>query len=187
MQFSLFGAESIPPDRADLDGLLLAGAQWVRAAGRARLSVLIEPGWRGAALCAEFELRGLSGEVADAEGEQRVVRTEFRDDLLPAARRWTRGAGLAAPDDLALSSGGLRLWTIAAGGPDEHGGFLLGTRDPDSVLHRRAGAQLAAFGLAAISVTRPRPGWRVVGQRRVRRLAELVGDRPVAAGLAWPF
>lgn len=187
MQFSLFGAESAPPDRADLDGLLLAGAQWVRDAGRARLSVLVEPGWREAALHAELDLRALPGEVADAEGGQRVVRTEFRDDLLPAAQRWTRGAGLAAPADLALSSGGLRLWTIAAGAPDEHGGYLLGTRDPDSLLHRRAGAQLASLGVTAISVTRPRPGWRVVGQRRVGRLAELVGDRPADAGLAWPF
>ncbi|MGI8879427.1 MAG: hypothetical protein ACR2KJ_02740 [Jatrophihabitans sp.] len=187
MQFSLFGAESALPDRADLDGLLLAGAQWVRDAGRARLSVLVEPGWREEALRAELEARALPGEVADAEGGQRVVRTEFRDDLLPAAKRWTRGAGLAAPTDLTLSSGGLRLWALASGAPDKHGGYLLGTRDPDTPLHRRAGAQLASLGIAAISITRPRPGWRVVGQRRVRRLAELVGDRPAGAGLTWPF
>ena len=31
MQFSLFGAAAIEPSRADLDGLVLAGGQWVRS------------------------------------------------------------------------------------------------------------------------------------------------------------
>lgn len=186
MQFSLFGAESVEPDRADLDGLLIAGGQWVRSGATARLSILVQPGWREAALLDELAGRGVVGEFDDAEGGLRAVRTEFEADLLPAARRWTRGAGLAAPADLQLSVGGLRLWAIAAGQPDEHGGYLLGMREADSLLHRRAGIQLAALGVPAIAVTRT-PGWRIVGQRRVARLAELVGERPPGAAIAWPF
>ena len=37
-QFSLFGAAAAEPARADLDGLLLAGGQWVRSPAGARLS-----------------------------------------------------------------------------------------------------------------------------------------------------
>jgi hypothetical protein len=186
VQFSLFGAETAEPQRRDLDGLLLAGAQWVRHAGAARLSVLVEPGWRDDALREEFAGRQLPAEVVDAEGGLRAVRTGFRTDLTVEADRWTRGAGQRAPADLHLTAAGLRLWTIAAGRPDEHGGYVLGTRDAASELHSRAGAALARLGVTAIGVVRS-PGWRVVGQRRVARLAELVGERPPGAGPSWPF
>lgn len=186
MQFSLFGAETAEPHRRDLDGLLLAGAQWVRNTDAARLSVLVEPGWRDEALRQEFEHRQLPAEVVDAEGHLRAVRTGFRADLRAEADRWARGAGQRVPADLQLGPAGLRLWAIAAGRPDEHGGYVLGTPEASSELHRRAGAQLARWGFGAIGVVRS-PGWRIVGQRRVVRLAELVGERPAGAGRAWPF
>ncbi len=192
MQFSLFGAAAIEPSRADLDGLLLAGAQWVRSGSpdalddRARLSVLVGPGWRVDALVEALEERELPGEVVDAEGGLIAVRTAFRADLVAAARRWTRGALVAPPSPLVLSAGGLRLWAIAAGRADDIG-YLLGTPSLDSPVHRAAGAQLAAAGLAAVSIgERGGPGWRITGIKRVRRLAELLGDPPEAAGRQWP-
>jgi hypothetical protein len=186
VQFSLFGADSAEPDRADLDGLMFGRALWVRHGDEARLSVLVVPGWRETALIAEFASRELPGEAVDAEGGLRAVRTPFRADLLSLAERWSRGAGVSVPTDLRLTPAGLRLWTIASGEPAEHGGYHLATRDADSALHRRAGGALAALGITAISVSR-NPGWRVVGQRRVARLAEIVGERPAGAGRDWPF
>ena len=186
MQFSLFGADAAEPDRADLDGLMFGRALWVRHDDAARLSVLVIPGWREAALIVEFGRRDLPAEAVAAEGGLRAVRTLFRTDLLNLAERWTRGAGTSVPADLRLTPAGLRLWTISSGEPAEHGGYHLATRDADSALHRRAGGALAALGITAISVSRT-PGWRVVGQRRVARLAEIVGERPAGAGRDWPF
>lgn len=197
MQFSLFGAAAIEPSRADLDGLLLAGAQWVRSgstdlsradvpAERARLSILVAPGWRAPALVEELARRELDGEVAQAEGGLITVRTPFRSDLVAPARRWTRGALTAPPPGLVLSPGGLRLWAIAAGRMAD-AGYLLGTSALDHPTHRAAGAQLAAVGLAAVSVGgRGGPGWRITGIKRVRRLGELLGEAPDGAGRDWP-
>ncbi len=197
MQFSLFGAAAIEPSRADLDGLVLAGGQWVRSgsphparddlpADRARLSVLLAPGWRVAALVDELARRDLDGEVVDAEGGLVAVRTPFQSDLVAAARRWTRGAVTVPPPGLVLSAGGLRLWAVAAGRVDEVG-YLLGTPALDHPVHRAGGAQLAAVGLAAVSIgERGGPGWRITGIKRVRRLAELLGEPPIHAGRDWP-
>ena len=199
MQFSLFGAAAIAPSRADLDGLLLAGAQWVRAGtvrpgseprsvvsdDRARLSVLVEPGWRARALLGELEHRQLPGEMVDAEGGLVAVRTAFRADLVAAAQRWTRGALIVPPAGLMLSPGALRLWAEAAGRRDD-AGYLLATPSLDSPVHRAGGAQLAAVGLAAVSIgERGGPGWRITGIKRVRRLAELLGEPPSGADTDW--
>ena len=190
MQFSLFGAAVAAPTRADLDGLLLAGGMWVRAGtddeDRARLSVLVAADWRVRALVEELAVRGLPGQRAEAEGGLRAVRTEFRADLVPAAQRWTKGARVAAPADLVLTAGGLRLWTIAAGHRDDVG-YLLGTSDIESPVHRTAGAQLAALGLASVGMgERGRPGWRITGIKRLRRFAELLGEPPDGACADWP-
>ena len=188
MQFSLFGAAVAAPTRADLDGLLLAGAQWVRdgAADTARLSVLVADGWRVEALIEGFAQRELPARAMHAEDGRPGVQTDFRADLMPEARRWTRGARMSPPPDLTLSAGGLRLWTIAAGHRDETG-FLLGTVDIDDPIHRIAGSQLAGLGLAAVGVgERGRPGWRITGLKRLRRCAELLGEPPAGAGTDWP-
>ncbi len=164
MQFSLFGAAAAAPTRDDLDGIVLAGGQWVRAhAGQARLSILVDQRWRAVALAAELALRDESAELVEVghAGEFSgliSVRTALRGELLPAAERWTHGARLVPPADLALTGGGLRLWAIATGRRDESG-YLLGTPSVDSGVHRAAGAQLAALGLAAVGVgQRGRPG-----------------------------
>jgi hypothetical protein len=191
VQFSLFGAEAAEPELADLDGLLLAGGDFVRSVidGRpvaARLSVLVADQWRADALCTEFAIRGLDADTAPAPGALIAVRSEMTGVLLPDAARWTRGASLRIPSPLTLSVSGLRLWAIATGRADE-GGFLLGVDDPSGDLHRAGGAQLAKLGVTAVAVgARGGPGWRVTSAKRLRRLAELLGEPPDGAGRDWP-
>lgn len=190
MQFSLFGAEAADPVLEDLDGLLLAGGDWVRGGGSrpgARLSVLVAERWRAEALRAEFAARSLASDTAPAPGELIAVRTEFTEVLAPHAARWTRGASLRAPADLALTASGLRLWALAAGKADEVG-YLLLMDSSDAALHRRAGGELARLGVAAVDVgVRMGPGWRVTSVKRLRRLAELVGEPPLGARRDWPL
>jgi hypothetical protein len=184
-QFSLFGAAAADPVAADLDGVLLAGGQWVRAGTAARLSVVVADLWRARALAAEFVLRGAGGQSAAAEHGY-SVRTDFATDLTPHAVRWTRGANLAPPPGLALSATGLRLWALAAGRADD-AGYLLGTADADGPVHLAAGAQLARLGVTGVSLgSRGGPGWRVSSAKRIRRLAELVGEHPEGAAGDWP-
>ena len=188
VQFSLFGAEAADPLVEDLDGVLFAGGDWVRADGgsAARLSVLVAEQWRAEALQSEFADRGLDSDTAPAPGELIAVRTEVTTRLAPHAQRWTRGAALRPPADLALSASGLRLWAIASGRAEE-AGFLLRMADPDGELHRTAGAQLARLGVTAVEIgSRFRAGWRVTSVKRLRRLAELIGAPPAGCGPDWP-
>jgi len=188
VQYSLFGAEAADPQVIDLDGLLLAGGDWVRGEGMqaARLSVLVDSLWRVRALREELSLRGLDSDTAEAPGGLFAVRTEVAPALATAAARWTRGASLRPPADLLLTASGLRLWALASGRRDETG-FLLGMAEPDGDLHRSGGAQLARLGVTAVDVgLRGGPGWRVTSAKRLRRLAELVGHAPDGAGEHWP-
>ena len=104
MQFSLFGAEAADPLIADLDGLLLAGGDWVRTEGhgRARLSVLVADEWRARALREELAERHLGSDTADAPNGLIAVRTELSPSLVEQASRWTRGASLRLPADLEI-------------------------------------------------------------------------------------
>jgi len=190
VQFSLFGAEAAEPTLDDLAGVLLAGGQWVRSGDRARLSIVVADAWRADALVMEFAARGVAADSGDGTAPTPggiVARTAFSDSLHAIARPWRRGANDSPPDDFTLTAGGLRLWTLAAGRRDE-AGYLLATAQPEDAVHRAAGAQLSRFGLAAVSLTRRGggPGWRISSQRRLRRLAELVGEAPPGAGADWP-
>ena len=206
-QFSLFGAAVAEPSLHDLDGILLAGGQWVRSGTQARLSVVVADRWRADSLAAEFTLRGVGNDTGEDRDEPAVspaesgfaARTAFCTELLPHADRWTRGANLVPPAGLVLTAGGLRLWALAAGRPDD-AGYLLATSPagyprlgggtpaaPDGPIHLAAGAQLSRLGLAAVSLShRGGPGWRVTSAKRIRRLAELLGAAPDGAGAAWP-
>lgn len=197
-QFSLFGAEAARPALDDLDGLLVAGAHWVRSGATARLSLVVPDPWRARELAAAFAERGVGGDDAivpavgnrATSGDDRAVghgvRTAFCDILSTSAARWTRGANQVVPADFALASGGLRLWTIANGSRDDLG-FLLRTPSADERLHHLAGAGLSRLGVAAVSLAkRGGPGWRITSARRLRRLAELVGPAPDGAGPDWP-
>ena len=188
-QFSLFGAEVAPPALDDLDGVLLAGGHWVRTpGGTARLSVVVRDRWRAEALAAAYAERGVASRADDAivdDNGMLAARTAFHDDLVYWAQRWTRGSRQDAPPGLQLTAGGLRLWAMAAGRTDETG-YLLETAEPDDSVHRAGGAQLAALGLAGVSIIRGGPGWRITSAKRLRRLAELVGAPPPGAGPDWP-
>lgn len=186
-QFSLFGAAAAEPNLDDLDGVLLAGGQWVRNGPAARLSVVVPDRWRADALNAEFELRGIAGDdaVVPAEGGY-GVRTVFTERLAPVAARWSRGANQGPPPGFALTAAGLRMWALAAGHSDP-AGYLLATARPDDVIHSSAGAQLSRLGVAAVSLSaRGRPGWRVTSLKRIRRLAELLGPAPDGSSDDWP-
>jgi hypothetical protein len=188
MQYSLFGAEAADPGVEDLDGLLFAGGDWVRADGgsAARLSVLVREQWRAEALRSEFAERDIASDTVVAPGDLIAVRTEITGRLGPHALRWTRGAALRPPVDLMLSASGLRLWAIAAG-QGEEAGFLLRMGDRHNELRRTAGAQLARLGVTAVEVgSRLGAGWRVTSARRLRRLAELIGAPPAGCGPHWP-
>lgn len=186
-QYSLFGAEAAAPTLPDLDGLLLAGGQWVRSAAGARLSVVVADRWRADALAALFGELGVGGADAVVPATAGVgVRTSFRAELVPYAARWTRGANQGLPTDFQLGPGGLRLWAVAAGRRDD-AGYLLTTDEPDDPIHSAAGAQLSRLGVAAVSLSqRPGPGWRVTSVRRLRRLVELVGEAPDGGRDDWP-
>jgi hypothetical protein len=188
VQFSLFGAEAADPAVADLDGLLLAGGDWVRTDRNtsARLSVLVAAQWRADALQAELLDRGLASDTAIAPGSLIAVRTEITELLVTQASRWTRGASQRVPDDLELRPSGLRLWAIATGRADESG-YLLAMADPDGPVHRAGGGQLAKLNVAAVDVgVRGGPGWRITSAKRLRRLAELIGEPPAGAQGNWP-
>lgn len=168
----------------------------MRSAAGARLSVVVGDPWRAAALAAEFAGRRVGGEapVPTTTGGL-AVRTPFTPELDPLAGDWTRGARQRVPAGFQLTAGGLRLWTIATGRPDESGFILVGV-PADDPLHLLAGAQLARLGLAAAAVLRlpgagtPRAGWRITSARRLRRFTELVGPPPASLGqedrAAWP-
>ena len=189
-QYSLFGAAAALPALADLDGLLLAGGQWVRSGAAARLSVLVADQWRATRWpprSSTLEVGGDDAVVTTPGGFG--VRTAFSPELLEPAARWTRGARQGLPAGFALGPGGLRLWAIAAGHRDESG-YLFTTAEPDDPIHRAAGAQLARLGVAALSLSRRAggrgPGWRVTSARRLRRLVELLGPPPAGCGADWP-
>ncbi len=186
-QFSLFGAEASSPTLDDLDGLLLAGAQWVRSGAGARLSVVVADRWRADALAGAFDDRGVGGPdpiVTAASGFG--VRTAFAGELVERAARWTRGANQGLPRAFQLGAGGLRLWAVAAGRRDDVG-YLLATAEIDDPIHQTAGAQLSRLGVAAVSLSqRGGPGWRVTSDKRLRRLVELLGPPPLGGESDWP-
>jgi hypothetical protein len=94
------------------------------------------------------------------------------------ARAWP-----AAADQLFLNGPRLRLWVAAAGEPHP-GGYALGM-DPEKD-HAIADAALVRAGLAGL-VSDDGGYYLILGRKRMRRLAELVGERPEAAPEAlWP-
>jgi hypothetical protein len=212
-QLSLFGVEAAEPGPADLAGLLAGPGQVERMGGTARVSVLVDAAWRVHVLVAELTMRGLSTTWEEVESKL-AVRTAFTTALAPLAAAWlvspppargsasppARGslgplAPKLPPPGFFLNGPRLRLWVAAAGTQDPPG-FLLRLGPSDEATWDPVGGALAAAGLPAVLVapagsSSPAdaggPAYRIIGRRRLARLAELVGERPRAAPAdAWP-
>ncbi|MDX6244192.1 MAG: hypothetical protein QOE76_1915 [Frankiales bacterium] len=190
-QMSLFAAGMSDPSFDDLEGLLAGPGSIERRGDAARVSVLVADGWR-----AEVLLRGLSalgpGAQAEACPDGVLVQTPLVPQLCAVAQRWFSPAGKHAPAGLRVDGARLWWWCIAAGGGDSAGYRLgLGRADGDEVWSA-AGAALATAGVTAALVGRGQraaegPAYRVVGARRLVRLAELVGAAPQGVPpAAWP-
>jgi len=106
------------------------------------------------------------------------VRTAYSSRLNVLARGWPPPSG-----KLFLSGPRLRLWVAAAGEP-RPGGYALGLDPVDNP--EIADAALVRAGLAG-TVSDQGLCYLISGKKRLRRLAELVGERPVAAPeQLWP-
>jgi hypothetical protein len=191
-QLSLFGVEAQPPSPLDLEGLLAGAGQVVRMGGTARVSIVVDAAWRARALFAECAVRGLTATCEPATVEGHLgVRTAYATTLAPLAATWLRGAVKYPPKEFALDGRRLRLWAAAAGSTEGAQAYVLalGVSDGPGVWGA-IGAALAAAGLPAVLLG-PRaggPAYRIVGRRRLGRLAELVGEPPAAApAAAWPI
>lgn len=180
-QPSLFSVDATEPSPDDLAGLLAGPGQVVRMGGTARVSVVVDAGWRVHVLVAELARRGLTASWVTTADQHHGVRTQYATTLAHLGRAWLRGAVKRTPDGFHLNGGRLRLWAAAAGAPDSTGYILrLGAEEE---CWAPVGEALAAIGLPAVLLG-PRsdgPAYRITGRRRVLRLAELVGDRPAAA------
>ncbi|HEU5474309.1 MAG TPA: hypothetical protein VFV67_26980 [Actinophytocola sp.] len=188
-QLSFFSAEANTPRVRDLAGLLCGPGQIVSFGGTAaRLSVVVDEPWRVRAIVAACAERGVQAESGGSDEGARLVRTAFRADLSALAAAWTTGPAKSVPPGLVLDGALLRLWAMASGRWTD-GGYLLGTDPGASGTGEPLGGALARCGLAAtmLSDRGGGPGFRVSGQRRLNRLAELVGPVPVpAADGRWP-
>ncbi|MDN5747045.1 MAG: hypothetical protein L0H64_00695 [Pseudonocardia sp.] len=178
-QLSLFSADARPAGVRDLAGLLCGPGQIVRfgAGDQARLSIVLADPDRVSALAAACAATGIGVDPVTTESGTTAVRTAFRCDLVTLARDWTRGAVKTVPTDWRLDGAALRLWALAAGRPDDRGGYLL-MLDPHAP--HTHDALVTATTRAGIPPARVAHGTalRISGTRRVRRLVELVGPAP---------
>lgn len=196
-QMSLFSAGAREPMLVDLEGLLAGPGQVVRRGGAARVSVVVSTGWRADALAAEMTALGIDAETEPAEpanpgAQSLTVRTPWLPELLEVANWWTLGAVKMPPPGWVLDGGRLRWWCLSAGSgpaPGQPGMYTLALGASDEPAWGAVGAALAAAGIAGVLVG-PRadgPAYRIVGQRRLARLRELVGDAPDGVPAeAWP-
>lgn len=188
-QLSFFSAESVPPAVADLTGVLAAAGQVVTMGDGARLSVVVDSGWRAAALAEMMVAAGLPAEIARTEECTPLVRTAVDARLLPLAAQWTRGAVKTVPSGWLPGPRELRAWTLAAGVP-EADRYLLGLDPHAPDTHSPLASALMRVGIAPtlIGTRGARPALRISGRRRLSRLVENVGEPPegTAASEAWP-
>jgi len=182
-QLSLFSAAAREPQVADLEGLLAGSGQVVRRGDGARISVVVPPGWRSDALLAEMAALALPAELDRSEPGGTTVRTPWLPELRGIADAWTHGAVKVPPAGWALDGARLRWWCLAegsVGGVPAAPMYTLALGPNDEPAWLAVGAALAAAGIAGVLVG-PRadgPAYRIVGQRRLARLRELVGDPP---------
>jgi hypothetical protein len=121
---------------------------------------------------------GTEGDRPGAAAGFFEVRTAYSSRLNGLAKAWP-----PPPDRLFLSGPRLRLWVAAAGRPLP-GGYALGIDPVDNP--EIADSALVRAGLAG-AVSDHGRDYLISGRKRLRRLAELVGERPAAAPpQLWP-
>lgn len=192
-QLSFFSAESVPPDVADLTGILAGPGQIVLVGsgeGRgARLSVVVDRPWRAEAIAEMISEAGLTPEITRTDEDNPLVRTTSDPRLLPIAADWTRGAVKTVPQQWLPGSRELRAWTLAAGTP-EAGRYLLGLDPHAPDTHAALASAMMRAGIAPtlIGTRGARPALRISGRRRLLRLVENVGEPPDGeeARKQWP-
>ena len=185
---SLFAAGMSDPSYDDLEGLLAGPGSIERRGDAARVSVAVADDWRAEVMLRALSVLGPGAEV-ETSSEGLDVRTAFVPELYALAERWHSFAGKHPPAGLRLDGARLWWWCVAAGSADPVG-YRLGLAAVDSdAVWSAAGAALASAGVPAALVG-PRangPAYRVVGARRLVRLAELVGAVPYGVPVvAWP-
>lgn len=189
-QLSLFGADGGPPDPADLAGLLCGRGQISTGANlAAQIAVPVDHPWRAAALVVECARRGLAATSVSSVDEHTFVRTAHTPLLAPLLA-WMVGPVKRAPKGLVLGGHALRLWAISGGRFESATAYSLPVDGVDDAHWEAVGAALALVGLGAQLVS-PRghtgASYRIVGTRRLGRLAEMIGEPPKQAPLAaWP-
>ncbi len=115
-----------------------------------------------------------------------ALRSAFRCDLVELATAWTRGAVKAVPAEWQLDGAALRMWALAAGRPDERGGYLLALDPHAPQTHLPLIAAATRLGISPARVGRG-AALRISGARRIARLVELVGPAPPRVAPAdWP-
>ena len=187
-QLSMFSAEARPPQVSDLAGLLCGPGQIARfgAGDQARLSIVLPDPARAPAVAAACAATGIPVTTVRTESGGVALRTAFRCDLVGLASAWTRGAVKSVPAGWQLDGPALRMWALAAGRPDERGGYLLMLDPHAPETHVALVAALTRAGIPPARVGRE-PALRISGTRRVRMLVELVGPVPPRAETAdWP-
>jgi hypothetical protein len=188
-QLSFFSAESIPPQVADLTGILAASGQVVISGQEARLSVVVDRLWRAEGLAEMITEAGLTPEIARTDENTPLVRTGMDNRLIGIARAWTRGAVKTVPPEWLPGPRELRAWTLADGTP-EADRYLLGLDPHAPDTHAALAAALMRVGIAPtlIGTRGSRPALRISGRRRLLRLVETVGEPPgdTDAFAKWP-
>lgn len=212
-QPTLWSAGAREPEVADLDGLLAGPGHIAVRGAAARIGVVVAPS-RADRLVALLRLElGLEAEITVVAGESGLaVRTPWLVELRPVADAWRAGAMTRPPAGWMLDGPRLRWWCIAAGsrasrdlsgsqsagapgGPDKSregaasASYTLMLARSNEIAWPAIGAAMSAVGIAGAFIG-PRadgPAYRVVGQRRLKRLRELVGDPPPGVPATdWP-
>lgn len=188
-QLSFFSAETDEPSLEDLSGLFAAHGQSMISPAGSRVSIVVDAQWRADALVHEIDRCGVRAHLATSDEGSAMARTETSKLLDTLNRTWLKGAIKTMPADWVPSNRAMRLWTIAAGRPDEDR-YLLGLDPHAPETHAPLATALMRAGIAPTLVgTRgSSPALRIAGRRRMSRLVENIGAPPddLDAVAFWP-
>lgn len=188
---SFFGADILPPETADLGGLLAARGRMIPGEGGAVLSVAVDARWRADGVARLLAATGFASEIAEGGNSGFEVTTPPSPDLASLAREWWSEGVKSVPYQWVPSPTAQRAWFLAAGRREVDGAqYVLGLDPAAPHTHTRLVEALMRAGIApTLIVTHSgEPALRIAGHRRLVRLVEHVGappDDPEAREI-WP-